>query len=864
MTARRIIVLCLLGLVLLLALAGFAGHQAWRAWLTGHDIERFDWQGLDAGLGGLSVERLEVHQQQGDSTRTAQLGNIRLSWDWRWPLPQLMAVRVERLEMALDPAATASEPAGAPPQLPGKAPFWLPRQVVIDDFRLRLPCATDHCQLAGSVRLERAEALLPANLDLTLNRDGHRLALVAKVAGQVPQQMDLEASLRLDGEPYLHLTSTYRGQEGGQGVDWSGVADMPALPTADWVLQWLAQWQPLPDLALPPTNTEASLSAQWQLAAASPGELLRPETGDLQLRFRLPQPWPVPGVAAVKGDLAAHLTASEGQWAAQSLDADLTLDQPADWVNRLPELIRPERIAMTLHSRESDEPPAGTLPLQLSLTTGGPTPVTLVSELALATEPPWQLELAASRLQASRSQLVLGDVTLAQPAVDLRFRGRIDEGQLALRLGASSRLTFGGVRTADHASALAAGRTILALAGQELTASYDTGAGHLGQASLKGPVTLQLDQVRHPVLKIQAWQGQGRLALDLERLASTLRLSAASGLAADLALSYVFGDSLVLDARTSAAATAASRQLSGLLTDWPDTLALEAGQVVAEASLQQGPGRPQVVSGHLQLEGLAGTWDRTAFTGLAGKLNGHLEAGRFSIGSDDLTAREINPGVPVGPLDLAGTLSGPADQPATGQLVLERAVAEFLGGQLRVPSGQWSLSAMPLRVPLELERLELSRLMELYPAEGLSGTGTLSGRVPVLITGEGIRVEQGRVTALAPGGVLKLPAERIPGIGQGGQGGQAMELIAQALKNFHYSVLNSTVDYDQDGSLNLGLRLEGRNPEVRDGYPIVLNIDLQENLPALLTSLQLSGRVNEAVTERVRELVRQQGGIPNN
>ena len=57
----------------------------------------------------------------------------------------------------------------------------------------------------------------------------------------------------------------------------------------------------------------------------------------------------------------------------------------------------------------------------------------------------------------------------------------------------------------------------------------------------------------------------------------------------------------------------------------------------------------------------------------------------------------------------------------------------------------------------------------------------------------------------------------------------------------------------------LGLRLEGENPDLRGGQPVVLNINLEEDIPALLTSLQLSGRVNEAVTERVRERVQQSG-----
>ncbi|MEP3590576.1 MAG: YdbH domain-containing protein, partial [Marinobacter sp.] len=86
---------------------------------------------------------------------------------------------------------------------------------------------------------------------------------------------------------------------------------------------------------------------------------------------------------------------------------------------------------------------------------------------------------------------------------------------------------------------------------------------------------------------------------------------------------------------------------------------------------------------------------------------------------------------------------------------------------------------------------------------------------------------------------------------------QGMEPVVEALQNFHYKKLNSTIDYDTKGRLLLHLRLEGQKASDRREQPIVLNLNLEEDIPALLTSLQLSGRVNEAVTERVRERVKQ-------
>lgn len=144
--------------------------------------------------------------------------------------------------------------------------------------------------------------------------------------------------------------------------------------------------------------------------------------------------------------------------------------------------------------------------------------------------------------------------------------------------------------------------------------------------------------------------------------------------------------------------------------------------------------------------------------------------------------------------------------------------------------------------------------MNLYPTEGLAGEGTLEGQLPVIIGPEGVRIEDGHIAALPPGGRLQLPADRLGGMAQSNQ---AMALVASAMEDFHYRVLESGIHYAEDGTLLLDLTMRGSSPGVDSDRPVVLNINLEEDIPALLTSLQLSGRVNDAVTERVRERLQQ-------
>ncbi|MCR3833769.1 YdbH domain-containing protein, partial [Pseudomonas aeruginosa] len=110
-------------------------------------------------------------------------------------------------------------------------------------------------------------------------------------------------------------------------------------------------------------------------------------------------------------------------------------------------------------------------------------------------------------------------------------------------------------------------------------------------------------------------------------------------------------------------------------------------------------------------------------------------------------------------------------------------------------------------------------------------------------------VSGGQVKAREPG-YLRFRSAKIEALGRSSPG---MKLVADALDDFHYDVLQSSVDYHENGKLLLGLRLQGSNPDLEKGRPVNLNVNLEEDIPALLTSLQLSDRVSETIRQRVQE-----------
>jgi hypothetical protein len=156
---------------------------------------------------------------------------------------------------------------------------------------------------------------------------------------------------------------------------------------------------------------------------------------------------------------------------------------------------------------------------------------------------------------------------------------------------------------------------------------------------------------------------------------------------------------------------------------------------------------------------------------------------------------------------------------------------------------------------LQLEGIALDDLMELERQEGLSGDGRLDGRMPIEIVNNEIVISEGKLTARDPGGVIKYePTARVAALAKTNT---SVGLMVKALSNFQYEVLDVTSDYLAGGDLRLKVRLQGHNPDWQQGQPINLNLNLEENIPALLRSLQLSNEISEEVRKRVEEKSKQ-------
>ena len=511
--------------------------------------------------------------------------------------------------------------------------------------------------------------------------------------------------------------------------------------------------------------------------------------GRLQLPARPPVPWLHTWLAQTLGAAAAPLA---------QLPDDLELT--AEWQLRLPDAWQPEQ----------------GLPRQLTID---------------------RLHLQGRLPQWRREALTLRAVD-----ADLPLTGQWQAPRLQLTAAAGAQLAARRLEQPDLGLRLDDLRA--SLAGLQFDRGED------GTWRLAGPLALKAGRVEHAQLKPQRWSWQGTLSAkgDEQRLAG--RLGNAAGLALQLD-GGVKGGALDLQTSLPPLALAGGNPLAATLSAWPALLELSAGSLVAEASLQlPADARPPTATLAVELNGASGVYDRTELQALDAHLDGRLEDGQLWLELPAVRAQRVNSGVPLGPLEARLRYVTTPDALQAGTLILYKLNAGLLGGQARARPDAFAVAQRPLTLHLEATDLELAELLEVYPAEGLSGSGRLDGALPLRLERDGLHIDQGRLAARPPGGVLQVRSERIRAYGQRNP---ALRLVTLALEDFRYDRLDSQVDYAPTGELHVLLHLSGNNPALERGRQVNLTINLEENVPALLTSLQLSGRVNEAIQRRVQQ-----------
>jgi len=171
----------------------------------------------------------------------------------------------------------------------------------------------------------------------------------------------------------------------------------------------------------------------------------------------------------------------------------------------------------------------------------------------------------------------------------------------------------------------------------------------------------------------------------------------------------------------------------------------------------------------------------------------------------------------------------------TGELQIDDFTTAVLGGSLSIAALQYDPNETRQQIDIVLADLNVESIVDLAEYPGVYADGLVSGYLPFTVTGDYITIEKGLVGAVNPGGNIRYaPASSQP------SSNQSLRLVNQALSNYQYQTMNTEVFYDEEGELLLALQLRGYNPDMNNGQAINLNVNITDNIPSLLKSLQAS------------------------
>lgn len=140
---------------------------------------------------------------------------------------------------------------------------------------------------------------------------------------------------------------------------------------------------------------------------------------------------------------------------------------------------------------------------------------------------------------------------------------------------------------------------------------------------------------------------------------------------------------------------------------------------------------------------------------------------------------------------------------------------------------------------VSLKAIDFGKLLKALESEALNIDGVFNFELPITVSKDSQTITDGTFSSTRAG-ILKVDS-----------GASAATNIAfQAIENFHYTEFSGVINYDAAGIYRLKILLKGANPDLYDGFPIELSMNLEGNLPNLLYSMLISGDMAKPIIQK--------------
>jgi hypothetical protein len=291
-----------------------------------------------------------------------------------------------------------------------------------------------------------------------------------------------------------------------------------------------------------------------------------------------------------------------------------------------------------------------------------------------------------------------------------------------------------------------------------------------------------------------------------------------------------------------------AQKVSERVSPWPNDWDIAAGTVAIDVQADwrkddtewQLAGQTSVL-----LTGLAGAWNDTAFAGLSTELEARFDTTTgIVVDPSNIAVALVEVGLPIEDITADYTL-----QPDARSVDVENLRMSAFGGLVTADPFSFHTANASNTLLLHAESIDLGEILSIKEFESIEISGSIGAELPVTIEGNIVTIVGGTLTGEPPGGVIRY----LPGLAADEAELSAIGVATRALSNFEYETLTSEVDYNRDGDLNLQMHLTGRNPDLENDRPVVLNLGVENNIPQMLRSLQAARAVEEILERRLAQ-----------
>lgn len=205
-----------------------------------------------------------------------------------------------------------------------------------------------------------------------------------------------------------------------------------------------------------------------------------------------------------------------------------------------------------------------------------------------------------------------------------------------------------------------------------------------------------------------------------------------------------------------------------------------------------------------------------------------------------ITIHELDFGMPIRNVLMAYQL----ETDKSTRIALDKAQFSVMEGTVSVKPVVIDPLAPRSEVVVHINAIDLATFFEMIQVEGLTGTGHVSGDIPITLERDQVTIRNGQLAATAPG-TLRFKSDKA--VQMLADAGEEVNLLMQALQDFQYSELTLRLDKSATHDLTAQLSILGHNAAIRDGQPFRLNIKLESNIDKILRAISqgydLSSRV---------------------